>query len=126
MKALKPLTLLSLFALSLLTSPAFAVDGIADDDHAALADYYENEAKAVESRLQENKALLEQYEMHPYYYGRQGQDFQSHTTANIHEYEELVTKNLHNAELHKNLLSTQDSSGSKTKSKLENDALAIR
>lgn len=126
MKALKHSTLLSLFALSLFASSAFAVDGIADNDHAALADYYQNAAKAAETKVQENKALLEQYEMHPYYYGRHGQDFQSHITANIHEYEELVTENLHNAELHKNLPDKQDDSVSKATIHLENDAIAVR
>lgn len=75
MKALKLLTLPALLVLSLFTSSAFAVDGIDNSNHIALAKHYENLAKEAEAKLQENKAALKEYEAHPYYYGRQGQDF---------------------------------------------------
>ena len=126
MKALKLLILLPLVALSLSVSSAFAVDGINDNDHAALAKHYENLAKEAEVKLHENKELLVEYETHPYYYGRQGQDFQSHTSANIHEYEEVLEENLNNADLHKRMTAEQDSSINKAKINLDHGSTAVR
>ncbi len=127
MTALKLLTLLPLFALSLfISSSAFAVDGVDDNDHVALAKYYEELVKEAETKLQENREILEAYEVHPYYYGRQGQDLQSHTSANIHEYEEFVEENLHNAELHRKMVIEQSSLVNKAKINLESDSIAKR
>jgi len=106
MKAPKLLVLLPLLALSLSVSSVFAneVEGIDDSDHAALAKHYENHAREAEEKLHENEALLREYEEHPYYYGRQGQDIQSHTLANIHEYEKVIEEDLHHAEDHKKIM----------------------
>lgn len=41
-------------------------------------------------KLNEHQKILEDYEDHPYVYGRQGLDLRSHTTANIRYYEELI------------------------------------
>ena len=103
MKTQKLLAFVSVLALGLTALPALAVEGIDDDDHAALAVYYDNIAKEAEVKLQVSKSALEEYEAHPYYYGRQGQDFKSHTVANIREYEETLTESLHNADLHKKI-----------------------
>lgn len=127
MKALKLLTLPALLVLSLFTSSVFAVDGIDESNHAALAKHYENLAKEAESKLQENKAALKEYEAHPYYYGRQGQDFQSHTSANIHEYEEILAENLNNADLHRKVVLGQDSPViNKAKVNLDLDSSVVR
>ena len=80
-------------------SPTDAVSG----DHDAVARHYENLANDAKTRLQENRAILAEYEAHPYYYGRQGQDLLSHTTANIREYEKALQENLSNADLHKRM-----------------------
>jgi len=111
------------FALSLIVSSAFAVevDGIDDNDHAALAKHYEVLAKEAESKLQENKAVLEEYENHSYYYGRQGQDVKSHTTANIREYEKLLAESLSNANLHQRIAMEQQNGDVINKAKLTTD-----
>ena len=112
MKTQKLLILLPLFALSSFVSPVFAneVEGIDDNDHAALVKYYENHAHAAEEKLHENEELLREYEDHPYYYGRQGQDIQSHTLANIHEYERIIEEDLHHAEDHKKIMTEENTS----------------
>lgn len=103
MKAQKLLTFVSVLAFSLAASSVFAVEGIDDDNHVALTQYYENVAKETEAKLQKNKVALEEYEAHSYYYGRRGQDFKSHTIANIREYEDTLAESLNNADLHKKM-----------------------
>ena len=71
-------------------SSVLAQNEINHNNYAALAKCYENLAKEAETNLQENKEILKQYEAHPYYYGRKGQELQSHTLANIREYEKAV------------------------------------
>ena len=127
MKTQKLLTLPALLVLSLLASSAFAVEGIDDSNHAALTKYYEKLAKDAEAKLQENKAALDEYEAHPYYYGRQGQDFQSHTFANIHEYEEILAESLNNADLHRRVAMEQGNPViNKAKVNLDHDSSAVR
>lgn len=72
-------------------------------NHTALAQHYENLAVEAKKRLKENQAILKKYEAYPYYYGRQGQDLQSHTAANIREYEKVLQENLSNAGFHKKM-----------------------
>jgi hypothetical protein len=102
--------LVTVLVSSLFISPLFAneVAGIDDNDHAALAKHYEKLAHEAEDKLHENQALLEEYEAHPYYFGRQGQDIQSHTLANIHEYEKIVKEDLQLADHHKSMIVKQD------------------
>ncbi|TXI20651.1 MAG: hypothetical protein E6Q62_00875 [Nitrosomonas sp.] len=123
-----PTLLVALFlALSLTVTSAFAVDGIDDNDHAALAKYYELLAKEAEVKLQENKAVLEEYENHSYYYGRQGQDLKSHTTANIREYEKQLAESLSNADLHHRIALEQQNNSVISKAKLNfDDSTEIR
>ena len=127
MKTLTLSTLSALLVLSLFASSAFAIDGIDDSNHAALTKYYENLAKDAKAKLQENKAALDEYEAHPYYYGRQGQDFQSHTSANIHEYEEILAESLNNADLHRKVVMEQGNPViNKAKVNLDGDSSAVR
>lgn len=102
MKAIRFSVMIPLFALSLLTSPVSA-----DNDHEALAKHYGNLAEEAKVRLQENKKVLEEYEDHPYYYGRQGQDVRSHASANIREYEKVLKENLANVDLHRRMAAEQ-------------------
>lgn len=121
------LLIASLFVLGSFTSSAFAQNAIDNEDHFALAKHYENEAKEIEVKLQENKAALEEYEDHSFYYGRQGQDVQSHTTANIREYEKQLSENLNNANLHKRLaMEQQNNVINKAKLNMGDDSAAIR
>ncbi len=126
MKTLKFLTVLSVCVLGLFATLTFAVEGINDNNHIALTQYYETMANEAKMHLQENKALLEEYEAHPYYYGRQGQDIRSHATANIREYEEQLKENLQNAELHKKMASEQYIPVNNAKTNVENNSITVR
>ncbi len=127
MQTSKSFPAIFLAAISFLTTPAIAVDGINDNDHAALAQYYENLADETKAKLQQNKALLEQYEMHPYYFGRQGQDIKSHSSANIREYEKILRQYLKQADLHKKMAVDQENSViNKAKNSVNPDATVIQ
>ncbi len=69
-------------------------------DHDSLANYYDNLAKEMVAKAEEKKGSLEEYNDHSYYYGRQGQDFKSHTTANIRYYEEAANEASQHATFH--------------------------
>ena len=128
---MKPLKLLKLFfVLLVLTScahmnpSAIALGKIANDDHAALVQHYENIAREAKIKLQENKKVLEAYEARPYYYGRQGLDLQSHTSANIRAYEKLIRENLRYADLHKKMAIEQiNNQVNKAEAKLYHDLI---
>ncbi|MDE2387910.1 MAG: hypothetical protein KGN35_02320 [Betaproteobacteria bacterium] len=127
MKASKLFPAILLVAVNFSSISAFAVDGINDNNHAALVQYYENQAKETETKLRRNKALLEEYEKHPYYYGRQGQDIQAHTSANIREYEKILHDNLSKVNLHKRMLADQEKSIiNKAQRNINLDSAAIR
>ncbi|SFE28169.1 hypothetical protein [Nitrosomonas sp. Nm166] len=81
---------------------------VAGNDHQALVKHYENLAKEAKVRLQENLEVLKEYEAHPYYFGRQGQDVRSHASANIREYEKALKENLDNADLHRRMAMEQN------------------
>lgn len=127
MKTQKFIVLISFLIFSLTVSSAFAVEGIDDSNHAALAEYYEIIAKETEAKLQKNKAALEDYEAHPYYYGRRGQDFKSHTIANMRGYEAVLAESLNNANLHKRLAMDQDNpTFNKARFNINQDTSAVR
>ncbi len=127
MKASKFSALLSLLALTVLASCAqmSPQPGVASGDHGTLVRHYENVANDTKARLQENKKALKAYEAHPYYYGRQGQEFRSHTAANIREYEKTLRESLSNADLHRRMAMEQANSINKAKNNLDRDASAV-
>ena len=104
MKTQKTITAISLIAaLFFVVLPVSAVNAgeiLTAQDHLQLAKHYEVLLKEAEAKLVEHKAALEDYESRSYYYGRGGQDFQSHEKANIREYERLVAENKAQAALH--------------------------
>ena len=55
------------------------------------------------SALEGYQQELNEYEDHPYYYGRQGQDLKSHLQANIREYQKELAEDLQEAELHRKI-----------------------
>ena len=81
--------------------------GISGNDHSALVKYYESVAKDAKLRLQENKKILQEYEAHPYYFGRQGLDAQSHAAANVREYEKAIRESLIFADFHRKMAMEQ-------------------
>ena len=108
MSTLKVTAIISLLAFYFVTTSAFAEvpaapDSINPNDHAALANYYEGLAKEVSVKLETNQQKLNDYEVHPYYYGRQGQDLSSHMKANIREYEKELAEDLKEATLHRKI-----------------------
>lgn len=104
-------------------------------DHTNLAIYYDSLAKEMVTKVAEKKESLEEYEDHSYYYGRQGQDFRSHTAANIRHYEQALSDATRQADFHRKIaaeLLQRDYAGSteireqegkhKIKAKLNSDA----
>ena len=69
-------------------------------DHDALAKYFEDTAKQMYSKADEQKKLLEHYEQKSYLYGRQAQDLKSHTSALVRKYEETKEASIKEATLH--------------------------
>ncbi|HMU64715.1 MAG TPA: hypothetical protein PK473_09400 [Nitrosomonas sp.] len=107
---MKVINLLVLVVGYVLSASAFAETDLTNASHETLVTYHENIVKEAELKLAEHKQNLEDYEVHSYYYGRQGQDFQSHEAANIEYYEEVIAENLKAAELHREMASKQNDS----------------
>ena len=72
-------------------------------DHDALSKYFENAAKEMQTKADEQKKLLEHYEEKGYLYGRQAQDLKSHTAALLHKYEANVDENIRAAAIHRQM-----------------------
>lgn len=70
-------------------------------DHNNLATHYDKLAEEMVANAEAKKESLEEYEDHSYYYGRQGQDFKSHTQANIRYYEEAAANAVKQADFHR-------------------------
>ncbi|AKH36716.1 MULTISPECIES: hypothetical protein [Nitrosomonas] len=79
------------------------VKTIASPDHNKLAEYYENEAKEMSLKVEEQKKLLHEYDIHSYYYGREGQDFQAHHEALLDKYEKAAERNSEMAAAHRKM-----------------------
>lgn len=105
---MKVINLLVLVVGYVLSASAFAETDLTNASHETLVTYHENIVKEAELKLAEHKQNLEDYEVHSYYYGRQGQDFQSHETANIEYYEEVISENLKAADYHRKMLVEQN------------------
>ena len=69
--------------------------------HEAVAKHYEDVARDLQAKIQEQKQLLEHYESKSYMYGRQAQDLQSHADALVRKYEAAAQANLKEAALHR-------------------------
>lgn len=73
------------------------------NNHNIVAKHYEDAANEMKAKLQAQKELLQEYERHNYYYGRRGQDVQSHTLANIRQYEKSIKENMKEAAIHRKM-----------------------
>ncbi|MDP1559147.1 MAG: hypothetical protein Q8K59_11110 [Nitrosomonas sp.] len=78
---------------------------IAAPDHEKLAGYYENQAREMREKAEEQKKLLGDYNAHSYYYGREGSHFQSHHRALLLKYEKAAERNMNMAKLHRKMIS---------------------
>lgn len=72
-------------------------------DHIGLAEMYEKEAHEMNAKTEKQKELLKEYRDHSEYYGRSGQDFESHHEALLREYEKAVERNKEMAAVHRKM-----------------------
>lgn len=72
-------------------------------DHYALTGYFENLAQEMQAKAEEQRKLLEHYQVKSYLYGRQAQDQQSHTWALMRRYEQAAEKGLAEAASHRQI-----------------------
>ncbi len=120
MKALQISALFPVLMLTLSTSCAqmqpLAVSEaeVARHDHDALVRHYRDLAKDAQAKLQENKKQLEECEEHPHYFGWQGMDICSHSSANIHKYEKVLEESLHHADFHRKMANEEKNRIEKT------------
>src|SRR5690348_17319392 len=74
-------------------------------DHDRLAKQYENTAKELLVKAEEQKKLLQHYEEKSYLYGRQAQDYQSHTSALLNKYQQAAAETIKQAAFHQKMAS---------------------
>ena len=72
-------------------------------DHNSLAKHYEDTAKEMQSKVDEHKKMLAEYEAHRETYGRRGLDMESMCKALLHVYSEAVNENMNLAESHRKM-----------------------
>jgi hypothetical protein len=72
-------------------------------DHDALAKHYEDTAKAMRAKAEEQKKMLREYNVHGYYYGRQTEDLQEHAQALARTYDNAADANMNMAKYHHRL-----------------------
>lgn len=72
-------------------------------DHEKLANYHDDVAKEMKAKAKEKKKGLEHYENNSLYYGRGGQDFQSHAAANVRYYEQAAEEAQKQAHFHRKI-----------------------
>ena len=84
---------------------AAAEKAVTRSDHEAVAKSYEDAAQKMQAKVKEQTELLEHYENKSYLYGRQAQDLQSHTYAQVRNYEQAVEVNIREASLHRQMAS---------------------
>lgn len=77
-----------------------AHNAVTRSDHVAVAKYYEDVARKMQAKVEEQKLLLAQYEDRSYLYGREAQDLQAHTHALVLKYEKEAKANVKEAALH--------------------------
>ena len=72
-------------------------------DHNWIAEHYEDTAKDMQSRLEEHRKMLSQYENQRMYYGKRGLDMESMCRALIHTYEQATIENMNLADAHRKM-----------------------
>ena len=80
-----------------------AQNAVTRNDHETVAKYYEDVARKMQAKVEEQKLLLEQYEDKSYLYGREAQDLQAHTHALVRKYEKEAKANVKEAALHRQM-----------------------
>jgi hypothetical protein len=72
-------------------------------DHERLANYHDDVANEMKAKAKEKKEGLEHYEDNSLYYGRGGQDYQSHAAANVRYYEQAAEEAQKQAHFHRKI-----------------------
>lgn len=72
-------------------------------DYEALAKHYEDAAKEMRAKAEEQKRMLAEYQTYGYYYGRQTEDLIEHSRALARAYEEAAGANMNMAHYHRRL-----------------------
>lgn len=99
-----------------LASNAFAADAA---DHHVLANQYENLAKEMQAKVEEQKDIFN-HKPRSSYFGRNGQRLKSHVMYKIHKYENAAEKYSQQAAYHNALAAEQAETKSMTKQKQTN------
>ena len=73
-------------------------------DHNSLVKHYEDTAKEMQSKVDEHKKMLAEYEAYREYYGRRGLDMESMCKALIHVYEQAAKGNMDLADSHRKMV----------------------
>ena len=72
-------------------------------DHNWIAGHYEDTAKDMQSKAEEHKKMLAQYEAQRQYYGKRDLDMESMCRALIHTYEQATIENMNLADAHRKM-----------------------
>ncbi|MBK7354273.1 MAG: hypothetical protein IPI97_11900 [Nitrosomonas sp.] len=72
--------------------------------HEEIAQRYDDRAKRMLDKITEEKQMLEDYELHSYYYGREGQDFAAHHEALLHKFEKAAERYKELATIHREMV----------------------
>lgn len=73
------------------------------EDHEALAEHYEQAAEEMQTKAEEHRKLLKQYEAKSYLYGRQAEDLKAHCQRLIDTYEKAAEENREMAKMHRQM-----------------------
>jgi len=79
--------------------------GMTRSYHENLAKNYEVEAKEILAKVEEKKKLLEDYDSHSQYLGKQGQDLHARTWAMVNRYERAAEEALNKVTFHRKMAS---------------------
>ena len=76
-------------------------------DHDALSEYFEDAARKMQAKAEEEKKLLDHYEEKSYLYGRCAQDLKAHTAALLRKYMKKAEENMMQAAFHRKVAREQ-------------------
>ncbi len=101
MKTAKYFTILSIFAFMLITTQVSSLAASQDVvNHEALAHFFEDEAKEMRAKIEEQKEALS-HKPHSSFFGKHGQYIDEHVAYKINKYEKIEKESLNKAAYHK-------------------------
>jgi hypothetical protein len=110
------LTMLGVLNCCAQTNTASLVSDIkTPNDHDAVVKHFEDVAKEMQVKQEEQEKLLEHYEAKSYLYGRQAQDLKSHCQALVRNYRQAAEEaNANLANVRQEMAATHPSSANHT------------